>query len=86
MADVFTTVREELAIREAVGVIEMSPLAKYDIMGLDAERYVNYLFPKMPRRSKLVKLIGRLGVVMMVKSSAMVQNIHPSKALKFFKR
>lgn len=51
VVDVFTDVQEELrAIREAVGVIEMSPLAKYDFVGPDAERYVNYLITRDARK------------------------------------
>ena len=47
IVDVFSSVREELnAIREAVGVIEMSPLSKYDITGSDAECYINYLITR----------------------------------------
>lgn len=51
IVDVYTTVREEIkAIREAVGVIEMSPLAKYDFKGPDAGRYVNYLITRDARK------------------------------------
>jgi aminomethyltransferase len=42
VVDVFSDVLTELrAIREGVAMIDMSPLAKYDVRGPDAERFVN---------------------------------------------
>lgn len=44
VVDVYSDVDAELrSIREGVAVIDMSPLAKYDVCGPDAERYVNWV-------------------------------------------
>jgi aminomethyltransferase len=44
VVDVFSDVTAELrAIREGVAMIDMSPLAKYDVRGSDAERFVNHV-------------------------------------------
>ncbi len=50
--NVFDVVREECrAVREGVGVIDLSGFAKYDVTGPDAERFLNrVLANRMPRR------------------------------------
>jgi aminomethyltransferase len=51
VVEAFSNTRDDLAtVREAAAVIDMSPLAKYDITGLDAERYVNHLVPRDAKR------------------------------------
>jgi aminomethyltransferase len=44
VVDVFTDVAEELrSIRERAAMIDMSPLAKYEVRGADAERFVDHV-------------------------------------------
>lgn len=44
VVDVFTDVAHELtAIRERAAMVDMSPLAKYDVRGPDAERFVDFV-------------------------------------------
>lgn len=47
VVDVYSDVDTELkAIRTAAALIDMSPLAKYDISGPDAEKFTNYLITR----------------------------------------
>lgn len=51
--DVFTTVEQEyFAIRNACSVYDLTPMVKYRITGLDAERYLNRLVTRDVRRIK----------------------------------